>query len=277
MSPSPAGSAIDGVERWPVLDSWVDGFTRDSLLELIRVSVRVPGKTLIANHNVNSLALLERDELFRHFYRDAHHIFIDGAPVVGLAKLSGAPATMANRVAVLDWIWPFFALAEEQGWRVTHLGGRTEIAQRAARRIRRRHPSVSLTCVDGYFDADDPVQNGAIVRTVGASRPHVLLVGMGMPRQELWVHRNLHRLPPCVVLTVGGAFGYLGGDRPTAPRWLGPLWLEWLFRLGTEPRRLWQRYLLEAPVLARPVGRQCVRAALDRVRSRKAARDGARG
>ncbi len=76
---------------------------------------------------------------------------------------------------------------------------------------------------------------------------------MGMPRQEAWVLANLDDLPPTVVITVGGIFGYLADDRPTAPRWMGTLGVEWLFRLVTEPRRLWRRYLVEPLVLIRPI------------------------
>ena len=238
-----------GPASWRVLDVSVNDFTEVSLMVRIAMSVRQGRQTLIANHNVNSLALCKRDEIFREFYDHADYVFIDGAPVVGLARLSGSPASMRNRVGVLDWIWSLLDMGEMYGWRIVHLGSTTPVIDRAVHLIRTRHPSLKFTCVPGFFDLSNSLENRSILRVIAEKSPDILLVGMGMPRQEKWVLENLSKLPDCVIITVGGIIGYLGGDRPTAPRWLGGLGAEWLFRLVTEPRRLWRRYLVEPLVL----------------------------
>ena len=244
--------------RWPLLGTWVEGFTVASFLDTVAAALAHGGRTLVANHNVNSLTLYQRDPEFRAFYERADHVFIDGTPVVGLARLTGAPARTEHRIGVLDWIWPLLERAERVGWRVAHLGSDQPVISQARRLVLGRHPGLTLTTLSGYFDADDPAANAEVLRRLREARPAVLLVGMGMPRQERWVLRHLDELPDCVVVTVGGIFGYLGGDRPTAPRWLGPLGLEWAFRLATEPRRLWRRYLVEpfglVPAVARELG-----------------------
>ena len=78
---------------------------------------------------------------------------------------------------------------------------------------------------------------------------------MGMPRQEVWLLRNRHRLPPCVVFSVGAAFDYEAGVQIAAPRWIGRVGLEWLFRLAIDPRRLFYRYCVESWFLLGPAGR----------------------
>jgi N-acetylglucosaminyldiphosphoundecaprenol N-acetyl-beta-D-mannosaminyltransferase len=80
---------------------------------------------------------------------------------------------------------------------------------------------------------------------VNAFKPHVLLVGMGMPRQEAWLRANLDALDCGVALPMGAAFDYEAGAIPTPPRWMGQVGMEWLFRLIAEPRRLSSRYLIE--------------------------------
>ncbi|MDP3379476.1 MAG: WecB/TagA/CpsF family glycosyltransferase, partial [Brevundimonas sp.] len=81
----------------------------------------------------------------------------------------------------------------------------------------------------------------------------VLLVGMGMPRQEIWIADHLDALPDCVVLNVGAAFDYEAGVQKAAPRWMGKAGLEWLYRLAVDPRRLFHRYCVEPWHLIGPI------------------------
>ena len=84
-----------------------------------------------------------------------------------------------------------------------------------------------------------------MLREITDWRPDVLLVGMGMPRQERWIARHQHDLPPCVTFPVGAAFDYEAGAVATPPRWTGRFGVEWLYRFATEPRRLFTRYFVE--------------------------------
>jgi N-acetylglucosaminyldiphosphoundecaprenol N-acetyl-beta-D-mannosaminyltransferase len=222
-------------------------------LDVIEDAVDAGEPLLVLNHNVNSLALMQRDADYAAVYGAADLIFIDGAPVIALGRALGLPLRVEHRLAVLDWIWPFFDRAQRLGWHVVHLGSSDDVLRRAEAEIAARAPALAFTAIPGYFDqrAGSP-GNDAVLDRLNDEAPDVLLVGMGMPRQELWIRANRDRLPPCVTITVGGIIGFIGGDRPTPPRWIGPLGMEWLFRLVTEPRRLWRRYLVE-PLILVPV------------------------
>ena len=99
---------------------------------------------------------------------------------------------------------------------------------------------------DGYFDiALSSPENAAVVAEINAFRPHVLFVGMGMPRQEIWIERNFAALDFGAVLPVGAAFDYEAGVQRAAPRWTGRLGVEWAFRFASNPRRLFRRYFVE--------------------------------
>ena len=88
--------------------------------------------------------------------------------------------------------------------------------------------------------------NEALVKRINAYRPDLLMVGMGMPRQEYWTQDNFSQLDVHVILSsTGAALEYIAGAAPTPPRWAGRIGLEWMFRLAHEPRRLFSRYLIE--------------------------------
>ena len=243
-------------ERFHFLGTFVDGFTIASFIERLAHAVARDESLLVTNHNINSLTVLQHDPKFADLYDRAGAVFVDGQPVVALGRLFGAPVKAEHRVAVLDWIWPLFDRAEREGWRIVHLGGSRAVLEEVRAKVVRQHPRLSLTLVDGFFDPSDPVQNGAVLDEIRQARPTVLLVGMGMPRQEHWLQDNLDALPPTVAVTVGGILSFLGDERPTAPRWMGRLGIEWLFRLATEPRRLWRRYLVEPLALVPAVARE---------------------
>ena len=247
--PDMAGPLPSPPQRLRFLDTWVDAMTVSTFLDEVGAVAHEHGELLVANHNVNSLVLLQRSQLFRDFYERPNLIFIDGTAVVALARLLGEPARLEHRIAVLDWFWPLCARAEGEGWHLVHLGGTPEVLARACEKVRDRHPALSFTALHGYFDPHSAAENGRVLEQLRDARPTVLLVGMGMPRQELWLYENAALLPRTVVITVGGILSFIGDDRPTPPRWLGRLGLEWLFRVVTEPRRLWRRYLVEPFVL----------------------------
>lgn len=258
----PAPPLVDPARHHAFCGIAVDALPPDVLVDTIADGVALGRRVVIGHHNLHGLAILrEGDEQFRAFFDLVDASFVDGMSLVAVGRLAGAGLDRLDRATVLDWIWLLFERAEREGWRVVHLGSEPETIELARATIDPRHPDLDLICHHGYFDiTPGHPENEAILDTVAADAPQVLLVGMGMPRQERWIVENLDRLPNCVVVTVGGIIGYLGEDRATPPRWMGRLGLEWLARLVTEPSRLAHRYLVEPipliPTLAKGIVRE---------------------
>ena len=215
--------------------------------QLVEQGIRERQKWVIANHNLHSVYLFHRHAKLREFYSGADWVYLDGMPLVALGRLYGYPLQREHRVTNADWTVPLMELAAGRGWRVFHLGSPKQVAEKGAAELRKRYPTLQIEVSDGYFDArPDSAENEALVERINAYRPDLLMVGMGMPRQEFWTQENYARLDAHVILSSNvAAFDLLAGAVPTPPRWSGQLGLEWMFRLINEPRRLFTRYLIE--------------------------------
>jgi N-acetylglucosaminyldiphosphoundecaprenol N-acetyl-beta-D-mannosaminyltransferase len=236
----------DRIQRTRLLGADVDLVTPDQVIGHVAACAAGGRKAVIANHNFHSLYLVRRSPRMAEFYERADLIEADSTPLIAWGRLMGAPIGRRHRCTYLDWREAFWAEATRQGWRVFFLGGEPGVAERAAEAIRGRWPRVELQVRDGYFDpAPDSPDSAALRQQIDAFRPDVILVGMGMPRQECWILDNMDRLERGVMLPIGGAFDFEAGATVTPPRWLGPVGLEWAFRLIHEPGRLFTRYLIE--------------------------------
>ncbi|MBM3126042.1 MAG: WecB/TagA/CpsF family glycosyltransferase [Chloroflexi bacterium] len=222
----------------------LDAVTQDQLCNHIVDAVQGSRRRVIANHNLHSIYLFHHDPGLREFYRETEVNHIDSMPLVFLARMMGYKVDRIHRVTYMDWIWKLMEMSEARSWQVYYLGGRPGIADQAAIRIKRRFPTLKLDTMHGYFNKQGD-ENEKVLDMINAARPNILFVGMGMPLQEKWIYENLDRLHANAILTAGACFDYIAGRLPTPPRWLGQIGLEWSFRLFSEPRRLWKRYLVE--------------------------------
>lgn len=234
------------IDRIRLMGGDLDLVTPGQVMDFIARRADRGQKGVVANHNLHSLYLLRRDAGIRAFFQKADLIEIDSTPLIAWGRLLGHPVQACHRSTYLDWREQFWALAEARGWRVFLLGSKPGVADAAIERLRGRWPQLHLEGRHGYFDhASDSAGNLAVVEAVNAFRPHVVLVGMGMPIQEAWIAQNEARLASGVLLSVGGAFDYEAGVQIPAPRWLGRIGLEWLFRFTVQPKRLFNRYFVE--------------------------------
>ncbi|MGQ9669926.1 MAG: WecB/TagA/CpsF family glycosyltransferase [Desulfosoma sp.] len=222
----------------------VHALTTEQLTAWVVKAVEERRKVIVGNHNLHSVYLYYHHPRFRAFCDAASVIHVDGMSLVLLAKLLGVPLRAEHRTTYVDWIVPLMQTAAQKGYRVFHLGGRPGVGEKAAGVLRRSAPGLQIQTHHGYFDTKGP-ENEAVLYILADYQPHILMVGMGMPRQEAWILDNIQALPTHVILNSGACFDFVAGVVPMPPRWMGRLGLEWLYRLLSEPRRLWKRYLVE--------------------------------
>lgn len=192
--------------------------------------------------------LNEREDVaFRAAMAEADVVYADGMSVVLLARLAGA--RHLDRAGTTDIGWGLLSETARvlgRPARVALLGGPPGLADRAGVVLAER-AGVDVRSTDhGYHE-----QWAGVLAGLRAARPDVLVVGMGAPREMLWVQAHLAELPPCLVLTCGGWFGFLTGDEKRAPQWMQTAGLEWVFRVAQAPGRLTGRYATGVATTAR--------------------------
>jgi N-acetylglucosaminyldiphosphoundecaprenol N-acetyl-beta-D-mannosaminyltransferase len=134
------------------------------------------------------------------------------------------------------------------GYRHFLYGGADGVAERRAAQRRARVPGLAIVgTATPPFRPLSGAEEAEIVRCINDARPNIVWVGLSTPKQERWMHAHVGRLSAQVLIGVGAAFDFHAGLKKQAPRWMQRSGLEWLFRLLTEPRRLWRRYLTNNP------------------------------
>ena len=248
--PLPAGP--DPGRTCEALGVTFHALTIERLNDLISRAITARQRIVVGHHNLHSAYLFHRDPSMAAFYENADWIHADGMPLIAIARIRGCrEVTRTHRITYADWIDPLMAAAAAHGWKVFYLGSKPGVADRGAQILRDRHRDLHIHTRHGYFDATTlGRENQSVLETINASDPDLLLVGMGMPRQERWVLENAAAIRARAILTSGACMDFVAGEFPTPPRWVGPLGFEWLHRLLHDPGRLAHRYLIEPWALA---------------------------
>ena len=190
----------------------------------------------------------------------ADFILADGAPLVWASRRTGAP--LPERVAGSDLIFELSAAAARQGHRLFLVGGGAGVAEEAARRLVARYPGLQVVgTASPPFREWTSEEEADLIAGIRAARPDLLLTAFTMPKGERWLAANVAAMGVPVVVNVGAAIDFAAGRARRAPRWMQRSGLEWAFRLGREPRRLFGRYARNAWFIARMIARDLGQAA----------------
>ena len=225
---------------------WVDAVTFEEALEAIVDLVRRGQGGSVFTPNVDHVVTAEDDADFRDAYDAVGLSLADGKPILWAASLLGTP--VPEKVSGSDLIEPLLRLAGRSGWRVFLLGGAPGVADAAAERARRDFRVQVVGTAAPFIRLDGTardIEQG--IEEVVAARPDLVLVAMGAPKQERWIHHNRERLGAAVGVGVGASLDFVIGRIPRAPQWISNAGLEWFYRLVREPRRLAHRYLVKDP------------------------------
>lgn len=219
---------------YPFLNCKLSILGEEEVLKRICQFVEEGGFHLIVTCDAFAFTVASKDQEFADIIRSADLATPDGMGVVLGGRILGIP--IKERVAGADIVMKLFPIAEKKGWKLFLLGGLPGVAEKASENIRKLFPKLQVVgCRDGYFRGEEEER---IVKRINDSGADILLVGMGIPKQEKFIWRNRKKLAVKVAIGVGGTLDVLSGRVKRAPRLMRRLGLEWLYRLISQPSKI---------------------------------------
>jgi N-acetylglucosaminyldiphosphoundecaprenol N-acetyl-beta-D-mannosaminyltransferase len=218
----------------------VDAIATEDLYRRLMGYVRDGNHHQVMYVNAHCMRLAWRDSEYRRILREADLVYADGVGVVWGARLAGValPARVTATASLVDFCRRFAS----QRVSLFLLGSEPGVAEAAAQILTEEIPGLEVKGTHhGFFS---PEQGENVADLIARSRADIVLVGLGVPYQEKWVAANFRRMDSPVVWCVGGVFAYLSTGGWRRPALLVDLGLEWVFRLFSDPRNLWRRYLV---------------------------------
>ena len=233
------------IECRRILDVRIDATSYADATERILAWSRRGESGYVCCAAVNNIMEARRSPEYREVMDRAELVTSDGMPLVWMLRWLGARS--ATRVYGPDLMSVLLQAASGAGIPVGFYGGTEAVLARLVTSVQQRVPGIEVAYAEAPpFRTLTEDEDRRITQAIRDSGARILFVGLGSPKQDRWMHAHKDRVP-AVMLGVGAAFDFLAGAKPQAPRWMQSRGLEWTFRLVTEPRRLWRRYLAQNP------------------------------
>lgn len=225
-----------------VLGAFIDALAWDAAIGRIAQWAHTRQSRVVCLSNVHVVVAASVDDDLRLAVNGADMAAPDGTPVAWMLRALGHRDQ--KRLAGPDLMLRYCAAAEQRGQKIFLFGSTPDTLERLQRRLRISYPRLEIAgAISPPFRPLTEDEDSEHVSQINASGAQVVFVGLGCPKQELWMHEHRGRIQ-AVMIGVGAAFDFHAGVVKRAPAWMQNAGLEWLHRLCSEPRRLWKRYMI---------------------------------
>lgn len=231
----------------PLAGVRITNLTMAQALGRIERMIRLREPSYVVTPNVDHVVRYQRRDDFTTAYDNAALVLADGMPLLWAGKFLKTP--IKQKVSGSDLFPLFCEIAAEKGYKLFFLGGKPGAAQRSAEILTARNPGlkvVGVYCPPMGFE-QDPVEHHRTIEMIKASGADLLFVGLGTPKQEVWISKNYRELNVPVSIGIGASFDFIAGLQKRAPVVMQKLGFEWLWRLVLDPKRMYKRYLVDDP------------------------------
>lgn len=219
--------------RVEILGAQIHGLTMEETLNKIETFIQEGTSHQIITLNAEILYRANHQPALLEIINQADLVTPDGTGIVWAARKLGQP--VPERVTGIDLLQEIARKAASTGWKLFLYGGKPGVAQQAAVNLQKQYPALEIAgTAHGYLTEKEMP---SLLKKIRETRPHILLVALGAPKQEYWIKKHLRETGVPVAIGVGGSFDVIAGHVKRAPLWVQKAHLEWLYRLLKEPWR----------------------------------------
>lgn len=227
------------------MNTEVDNLTMEETLERIDELILENKNSYVVTPNVDHIVQLERGGPLTKVYKNADLILTDGKPLIWISKWYGTP--IKEKISGSDLFPHLCSLAAKNGYRMYFLGAAEGVAAKAAENLEKRFPGLQVvgTYSPPFGFEKDETEMEKIKTQIKDVHPHILIVGLGCPKQELFILNHKEELGVPLSLGLGASLDFEAGNIKRAPKWMANHGLEWVYRIFQDPKRLAKRYLVD--------------------------------
>lgn len=223
----------------------IDNFTLDeAILEIDRL-ICMKINAYVVTPNVDHIVRLEKGGEISNAYKNANLIFADGKPLIWISKLYKRP--IKEKVSGSDLFPRICEMAANKGYTMFFLGAAEGVADKAAENLKKKYLGLNIvgTLSPPYDFEKDEKMIKYIIQTVKKAKPDILIVGLGCPKQELFMYRYCKVMDVPISLGLGASLDFEAGNIKRAPKWMSRHGMEWFYRFLMEPKRMFKRYFVD--------------------------------
>ena len=212
----------------------------NSLVKSLCNDIETGKKSAVFTPNIDHIINNSNDSKVKDIYAKGEYIIADGWPLVATGKLKGK---LIYRITGVDLMDKLLEVANDRAYNIYFLGATDTTLDKLRANIINKYPNIKNIRLNNGFFKDST----EVISDINKDKVNILFVGMGNPKQELWIKENFDLINANLMLAVGGAFNIFSGDVGRAPNWIQKIGMEWFYRFLKEPKRLFYRYLIKDP------------------------------
>ena len=232
------------LHRMKFMNSYIDNCTLSEAIVYIERCIRERKIGHVITPNVDQIIRIEKDDYFKKICDNADLLLVDGTPLLWIAKWYGTP--IKEKICGSDLVPKLCEIAAQKGYKVFLLGAAEGVAAKAAENLKIKYPGLRVTGTYSppYGFEKDKKEIAKINQILFDSKSDLLFVGMGVPKQDIFIYENMRNYQIPMSFSIGATIDFEAGVQKRAPVWINRMGMEWLYRLVRDPKRMFKRYII---------------------------------